>query len=215
MSTNSTSNQYISFYGGERPDIFEIERRCMDREGKVIAHLDRILPNGLVLDIGAGNGFTAVRLTTPQRTIIPLEPDSRMVDHTLPLVWAKGVAQAIPFHDSTFDAVYATWAFFFSGITDLEIGLREARRVLKEGGLLTIVDNAGNDEFCRLAPRDIASDRHWWLARGFAETLLSTSFQFDSVAEARKLISFYFGESVGAKVADAEIGYSVAVYTQS
>lgn len=187
----------------------------MDRQGKVIAHLDQILPNGFVLDIGAGNGFTAVRLTTPQRTIIPLEPDPHMIDHTLPLVWAQGVAQAIPFHDNTFDAVYATWAFFFDDIADLEVGLQEAARILKDGGLLAIVDNAGNDEFCGLAPRNIASNRDGWLVRGFEETILSTSYQFDSVAEARKLTSFYFGEQVGEQVHHTEIGYNVAVYTRS
>jgi hypothetical protein len=36
-------NQLIPFYGGKYPYLFEIERRCMDRDGKVIRFLDQIL----------------------------------------------------------------------------------------------------------------------------------------------------------------------------
>jgi SAM-dependent methyltransferase len=206
------NDQLIPFYGGEHPHLFEIERRCMDRDGKVIRLLDQILPQGLVLDIGAGNGFTATRLITPERFVIPLEPDPRMVDHTQPLVWAKGVAQAIPFHDRTFDAAYATWAFFFDGVTDILQGLNDAQRVVKPNGLLAIVDNAGEDEFCALAPRPIASNRAWWKEHGFEETIVHTSYRFDSLQEAATLLSFYFGAEVGEQNQKTEIGYNVAVY---
>jgi SAM-dependent methyltransferase len=206
-------NQLIPFYGGEHPHLFEIERRCMDRDGKVIRYLDQILPLGLVLDIGAGNGFTATRLITPERLVIPLEPDPRMIDTSQPLVWAKGVAQAIPFHDRTFDAAYATWAFFFDGVADILQGLNDAQRVVKPNGLLVIVDNAGEDEFCALAPRNIASNRAWWKEQGFQETILHTSYRFDSLEEANTLLSFYFGEEVGKQNQKTEIEYNVVVYT--
>lgn len=206
-------DQLIPFYGGEHPQVFEIERRCMDRQGKIIRFLDQILPSGFVLDIGAGNGFTATRLSTSTRFVIPLEPDPLMVDRTQQLAWAKGVAQAIPFHDGTFEAAYATWAFFFDGVADILQGLNEAQRAVKPNGLLVIVDNAGGDEFCTLAPRNIASNRTWWEAHGFQETILHTSYEFDSVEEANTLLSFYFGNEVGQKNQQTEIGYDVAVYT--
>ena len=47
----------IPFYGGRNPRLFEIERRCMDRGGLVIDFLTKTLPEGRILDIGAGNGF--------------------------------------------------------------------------------------------------------------------------------------------------------------
>ena len=206
-------NQLIPFYGGKYPHLFEIERRCMDRDGKVIRFLDQILPMGLVLDIGAGNGFTAAHLNRPERFVIPLEPDARMVDYSQPLVWAKGVAQAIPFHDRTFDAAYATWAFFFDGVADILQGLNDAKRVVKSNGLLVIADNAGEDEFCALAPHNIASNRAWWKEQGFQETILHTSYRFDSLEEANTLLSFYFGEEVGKQNQKTEIEYDVVVYT--
>jgi predicted RNA methylase len=68
--------------------MFEIERRCMDRDSLVIHHLNKDLPGGLALDMGTGNGFTAVRLSFSTRTVVALEPDRAMPDHRAPdLTW--------------------------------------------------------------------------------------------------------------------------------
>ncbi|MDK1017416.1 MAG: hypothetical protein QGD95_07980 [Actinomycetota bacterium] len=68
----------IPFYGVDNREMFEIEREAMDRPGKVVEALNAILPDeGVILDIGAGDGFTGQRLATPGRTIVGIEPDSR------------------------------------------------------------------------------------------------------------------------------------------
>ena len=205
-------NGVIPFYGGTEPKMFEIERRCMDRDGVVVRHLDEILPEGRVLDIGAGNGFVASALSGVARQVVALEPDPKMVDTEISLVWSRGVAQAIPFHDNTFHAAYSTWAFFLPGIEDRLIGLAEASRVVKPNGPIVIVDNAGNDEFTALANRPLSDDGQWYLDRGFEQTILLTSFRFDSVEEARVLLGFYFGEEVAATIKATEIEYRVAAY---
>ena len=80
MSGSGFEGQIIGFYGAKHPSLFEIERRCMDRDGLVIQYLDRELPEGFVLDVGAGNGFAAIRLCSSSRTVVALEPDQGMVD---------------------------------------------------------------------------------------------------------------------------------------
>jgi len=203
----------IPFYGATNPRLFEIERRCMDRDGVVIDFLNQLLPDGRILDIGAGNGFVGDQLIgRDRRCVVALEPESRMVDASRPLVWAKGVVQDIPFHDATFDGAYATWAYFLAGRPDREPGLREVVRVVRNGGPVVIVDNAGEDEFCALSGKPIADDGQWYLQRGFSRTVLDTTFRFDSIEEARELLSFYFGEDTTQAINSTEIEFKVAAY---
>ena len=95
-ATDRFADQIVPFYGATHPRLFEIERRCMDRDGRVVEFLDRVLPLGRVLDVGAGDGFTAEKLCRAGRTVVALEPDPGMVAARRRLVWASGVAQDIP-----------------------------------------------------------------------------------------------------------------------
>ncbi len=206
----------IPFYGAEEPALFEIERRAMDRDGVVIGWLHEHLPRGLVLDVGAGDGFTATRLSTDERTVVALEPAPGMVgpvEGRSRLVWVRGVAQDLPFHDGTFDGVYATWAYFFANRSDLDDGLAEARRVLRPGGTLVLVDNAGDDGLAALSPRPLASDPEVFRARGFAVTRLRTAYKFDDPEQARALLGRYFGPEVAGSFEGTEVDHQVFVYT--
>jgi len=213
MNSSDSQDRIIRFYGASHPAMFEIERRCMDRDGLVIRHLDGQLPKGLVLDVGAGNGFTAVRLRSSSRRIVAFEPDAGMIDRRAPLPWVRGIAQNAPFRENTFHAAYATWAFFFDAVPDIDEGLAELRRIVKNNGKIIIIDNAGDDGFSSLTTRNTASDPGWWRERGFDETIIPTSFRFDSLQEANKLIGFYFGDEAAAGNSKTEIEYRVVAYS--
>ena len=187
----------------------------MDKDGIVIGYLDQILPSGLAIDIGAGNGYTAALLTRSNRRVIPYEPSNNMIDRNQSLLWVRGIAQELPFRSNAFEGAYATWAYFFPAIGYGEEGLKELIRVVKPQGPICIVDNAGNDAFCGLFERDISSNSSWWHKRGFASHILETSFKFDSIEEAQELLSFYWtlnGLKPGSEV-DIEIEYKVVVFT--
>lgn len=183
----------ISFYGVDHPDLFAIERAAMDRPGLVIDRLDVLLPTGNVLDIGAGNGFTASRLARPDRKIIAVEPARRMIDLAVAPTWVQADAEVLPFGDGAVDAAYATWAYFFSRFGDPEPGLRELHRTVNAGGPLVIVENLGGDDFCALAPSDITGDVAFWARQGFSLEVIETEFSFETREEALRLLTFYFG----------------------
>ena len=211
----ASDRKIVPFYGGKAPETFAIERRCMDRDGVVIDHLDRRLPAGRVLDIGAGNGYTAARLTTAARRIVPLEPSLAMIDRSAALPWVCAVGQDLPFRPASFSAAYATWAYFFPDFFDQNlVGLSQVGQVVDGDGPLFVVDNAGQDQFCRLFVRDISSNRAWWRDQGFSCQILTTCYRFDYMEEAETLLSFYWrhnGRAAGA-VPQLELEYKVAVY---
>jgi ubiquinone/menaquinone biosynthesis C-methylase UbiE len=183
----------IPFYGTDHPELFATERAAMDRPGLVIDRLNDMLPRGTVVDIGAGDGFTAERLATPNRTIIAVEPARGMVDRIRPLTWVRADAEALPFRDGSVDGAYATWAYFFSRGFDPTPGIAELHRTVRRGGPLVVVENLGEDEFCSLAPSDISAVPAFWTKQGFTLEVIETEFSFETAQDALQLLTFYFG----------------------
>ena len=184
----------IPFYGVEHPDLFTIERAAMDRPGLVVDRLNRLLPGGIVLDIGAGEGFTAEHLTRSDRWVIAGEPSGGMIDRTRPLTWVQADAEVLPFRDGSLDGAYATWAYFFSRGFDPTAGIAELHRTVRVGGALVIAENLGDDEFCALAPSDITADPMFWMSQGFTLEVIDTEFSFETREDALRLLTFYFGD---------------------
>ena len=202
----------IPFYGTERPDLFAIERKAMDRPGRVLEMLSEALPAGWVLDIGAGDGYTAGHLQTAQRQVVALEPAQAMMRSDRECIWVQGEAERLPFRSGTFDGAYATWAYFFSRGWDPSPGLEELHRVVKGGGPLVIVDNAGGDDFTALADDDISASTEFWIQRGFVASVIESEFGFDSIEEAQTLLALFFGDR-GRDAAALSIGYNIAVFS--
>ena len=195
--------------------MFALERSAMDRPGHVISALDRHLPaEGRLLDVGAGDGFTAVRLTDSRRQVVALEPAAGMVRPQRKLSWVRGDAEHLPFADGSLDAAYSTWAYFFTGGGwDPAPGIRELHRVVRQGGPLLIVDNLGDDEFLSYITEGEGhrANPETWSGFGFECNEIETVFAFDNLDEARTLLTFYFGES-GRDNPRLEIGYRVGLF---
>ncbi len=75
-------------------------------------------------------------------------------------------------------------------------------------GRIAIVDNAGDDEFTTMGAHDIVADLDFWRAEGFHVEIIETAFEFESMDDARRLLTFYFEE--GARPA-LEVEFRVAV----
>lgn len=203
----------IPFYGAGNRDLFEIERAAMDRPGKVIRYLDEILPDSDVLDIGAGDGFTADALSSPNRSLFGVEPAQGMINAERRLTYVRASAEALPFGDDAFAGAYATWAYFFPGFLDVSRGLTEVERVVMRGGPIVIVDNYGGDEFSKLLGHGDKIDTGFWEAQGFTVNPIETVFEFVSHDDADRLMSLYTGSPM--REVPLVIEYRVAVMTRT
>jgi len=137
-----------------------------------------------------------------------------MPDFSLPLTWVQATAETLPFHRGFFDAAYSTWAYFLAGV-DKEPGLKRACEVIRPGGKLIIVDNAGDDEFSSFARQEIVSEAQWYLDRGFERHIIETAFDFATLEDAEKLMTAFFGIEAMSGNIRLSYGYRVAAYVKS
>lgn len=96
-----------------------------------------------VLDACCGTGDLALAdLHAGGARVTGLDFSERMLERarakSSEVEWVQGDALALPFADGTFDA--ATVGFGVRNLDDLEAGLRELRRVLRQGGRLGILE---------------------------------------------------------------------------
>ena len=104
------------------------------------------LPGGdgvRVLEVACGSGIVTRRLREALpvgATLVATDLNEAMVEYARAAVpepgieWRAADAQALPFEDSSFDAVVCQFGLMF--LPDKVQGFREARRVLRPGGVL-------------------------------------------------------------------------------
>ena len=101
-----------------------------------------------------------------------------------------------------------------------QVELREAERILRNGGRLLIVHDYGRDDVSGLRgdlPESSSWSRRdgWFLQSGFRIRVVHTSWSFDTMDEIRAFVEEAFGTVGGAIVASLtrpRLSYNVAVY---
>lgn len=95
-----------------------------------------------VLDACCGTGDLAIAARRAGARVTGLDFSQAMLEHARrkePAIdWVRGDVLALPFADESFDAV--TVGFGIRNVDDLEGGLHELRRVLRQGGRLGILE---------------------------------------------------------------------------
>jgi len=102
-----------------------------------------------VLDLGCGGGHVSLRAAPHVAEVVACDVSDEMLDAVRRTAADRGVdgirvkrcaAEALPFAAGSFDIVLSR--FSAHHWSDLDAGLREARRVLKADGLAVFVDSA-------------------------------------------------------------------------
>jgi SAM-dependent methyltransferase len=163
----------------QRPVRHPLFVRCYARVGHLMDteigdHRRRLLTGlaGRVLEIGAGNGLTFPHYPTTVTEVVAVEPEPylrRLAQAAarqapVPIRVADGVAEALPAPDGAVDAVVAS--LVLCTVTDPQLALAEARRVLRPGGELRFYEHVRATD-PRLARWQDRLERPWgWLVGG-------------------------------------------------
>jgi SAM-dependent methyltransferase len=100
-----------------------------------------------VLDLGCGGGHVGFAVAPQVREVVAYDLSAEMLavvaeaarDRGLGnLSTQQGVAETLPFADASFDYVFSRWSAHHW--RDLDLGVREAARVLKPGGTASFID---------------------------------------------------------------------------
>jgi len=94
------------------------------------------LPEGRILDLGAGTG--AANETFGDREIVALDPAPEMLALNDAPEKVVSVGENLPFNDGSFDAVFS--AYVFRNLDSVDRTMEEVARVLRPGGMAGIVD---------------------------------------------------------------------------
>ncbi|GHB29673.1 class I SAM-dependent methyltransferase [Salinicola rhizosphaerae] len=106
-----------------------------------------------VLDLGCGAGHVSFQLADLAAEVVAYDLSPRMLDVVSEAAGdrgfdniraVQGVAESLPFADESFDVVCSR--FSAHHWRDVGLALREARRVLKPGGLAAFIDVAASEQ---------------------------------------------------------------------
>jgi SAM-dependent methyltransferase len=211
------------------PQVYELENRAVDPEGRLLAAMRALRPwdGATVLDVGCGTGFHLPVFAAGAARVVGVEPHAGLAAaagrrvRDLPNVTVRtGTAQALPVPDASVDVVHARWAYFFG--PGCEPGLAEFERVLRRGGAAFVIDNDATRStfggwFRRWLPKyDPAEVERFWARRGFAREPLSIRWAFENRADLAAVLAIEFprelAEGFLAEVEGTEVDYAVNLW---
>lgn len=149
-----TSRMVEAIYG--TADVVEQRRRLVEAL--------RPRAGERVLDIGSGPGFLACEIAErlgPTGSVagVDLSPDMNALAQrrvtasgAAPVSFTLGDATALPFADGSFDAAVSTQVYEY--VAEMPAALAEARRVLRPGGRLLVLDTDWDSVVCRSSDDD-------------------------------------------------------------
>ena len=199
-------------------DQYELLILREDYQNNIPQEINRIIPiEGLaIVDLGAGTGRLTRILADKARRIAACDASQHMLTQAKDILRTKQNSKIVlsasdmrltPFASHSADLVIAGWSFCYLAVwggdnwqREVDKGLAEARRLLKPGGVMIMLENYGTGFETPNPPPHLNAYFEYLMQKGFSSSWFRTDYQFASFDEALELSGFFFGEEYAAKV---------------
>jgi ubiquinone/menaquinone biosynthesis C-methylase UbiE len=211
----------------EFPDIYEIENRAVDPDGKIEAAMWSIASwqGEIVLDLGAGTGFHLPRFHEQAAHVIGVEPHDPSRLRAMARMSAAGLARVslmtgsaerLLLPDQSVAMIHARFAYFFG--PGCEPGIEEAMRVLRPGGTFFIIDNdLRQGTFASwlarvpyFATRNPTTIETFWGRQGFTQHRILSAWNFATREDLEAVVHIEFPQEVADAICSEHQGLSVS-----
>jgi ubiquinone/menaquinone biosynthesis C-methylase UbiE len=169
-----------------------------------------------VIDLGAGTGRLTRLLAPLTHSILAMDlfphmlqvaRDSMQKENLNNWLMIAGDNAHIPVMSGSVDLVISGWSFCYLAVwggeswkSALQNGLEQIKRVLRKNGVIIILETMGTGFETPHPPPHLTKYFEFLKEIGFSFHWIRTDYQFESLAEAEELSSFFFGEELAAKV---------------
>ena len=126
-----------------------------DRARRTLVDQAALRSGHRVLEIGCGTGTLVVMIKRlhPDVDVVGLDPDQKALPRakrkaegaSARIQFDQGFADELPYMEASLDRVFSSLMFHHLGGDEKETTLREVRRVLRPGGILSLLDFAGQE----------------------------------------------------------------------
>jgi SAM-dependent methyltransferase len=189
-----------------------------DYTGNLLPAIREIIPQyGLdVVDLGSGTGRLANLLGPTARNVFAFDKSIHMLsvaagifEKTLEENWLAAAAdhRAIPLPQNSADLILSGWSICYLVVWEegdwrsaLLDGLREIKRVLRDGGTVIIIETLGTGAKQPQPPDKLVPYLNFLEELGFNQTWIRTDYKFHNREEAHELVEFFFGEEMLCKI---------------
>lgn len=199
-------------------DQYEMLILREDYQSNIPKEINKIKPfAGLdIVEIGAGTGRLTRFLNDKAHNLAACDASHHMLKQAKAVLSEKGATNTsisvadmrhTPFESHSADMVIAGWSFCYLAVWggddwkhEIDAGLAEAKRLLKSGGVMLILENYGTGYESPNPPPHLNTYFDYLKQKGFSSSWFRTDYKFTSFKEALDLSGFFFGEEYARKV---------------